>query len=142
MNYFNRMGRIVKPGKVVLVLNGRNAGRKAVIIKSQEEGSGERPYGHALVIGISRYPKKVTKSMGKKKQNKRSKIKPFVKVYNCNHLQPTRYQLDLSVDKELFNKNSIKDPAQKRKALSQVKEKLEEKYKTAKSRWFFQKLRI
>merc|ERR1712115_304568 len=95
-----------------------------------------------LVVGISRYPKKVTKSMGKKKQNKRSKIKPFVKVYNLNHHQPTRYQLDLPVDKELFNKNSIKDPAQKRTALAQVKEKLEEKYKTAKSRWFFQKLRI
>ena len=138
----SRMGRIVKPGKVVLVLNGRNAGRKAVIVKSQEEGTGDRQYGHALVIGISRYPKKITKSMGKKKQNKRSKIKPFVKVYNCNHLQPTRYQLDLPVDKELFNKNSIKDPAQKRKALSQVKTILEEKYKTAKSRWFFQKLRI
>ena len=136
------MGRIIKPGKVVLVLNGRNAGRKAVIIKNQDEGTGDRPYGHALVVGIQRYPKKVTKAMGKKKQSKRSKIKPFVKVYNCNHLMPTRYQLDLPLDKEVFNKNAIKDPGQKKKALRVVKAKLEEKYKTAKSRWFFQKLRI
>lgn len=136
------MGRIIKPNKVVLITNGRNAGKKAVIIKNQDDGTGDRPYGHALVVGISRYPKKVTKSMGKKKQNKRSKIKPFIKVYNANHLMPTRYQLDLPVDKELFNKNAIKDPSQKRKALTVVKTKLEEKYKTAKSRWFFQKLRI
>ena len=136
------MGRIVKPGKVVLVLNGRYAGRKAVIVKNQDEGTGDRPYGHALVVGISRYPKKVTKAMGKKKTNKRSRIKPFVKVYNANHLMPTRYQLDLPVDKDLLNKNAIRDPAQKRKALTAVKSELEKKYKTAKSRWFFQKLRI
>jgi large subunit ribosomal protein L27e len=136
------MGRIIKPGKIVLVLNGRNAGRKAVIISNQDEGAGDRQYGHALVVGIERNPKPITKSMGKKKQNKRNKLKPFVKVYNCNHLMPTRYVLDLPVDKEIFNKNAIKDPAQKRKALAAVKTKLEEKYKTGKTRWFFQKLRI
>lgn len=80
--------------------------------------------------------------MGKKKQNKRSKIKPFVKVFNYNHLMPTRYQLDMALDKDLFNKNAIKDPAQKSKALREVKGKLEEKYKSTKSRWFFQKLRV
>lgn len=136
------MGKIIKPGKVCLVLNGRNAGRKAVIIKNQDDGTGDRPYGHALVVGISRYPKKINKQMGKKKQNKRGKIKPFVKVYNANHLMPTRYQLDLNVDKDIFNKNTIKDPSQKRKALTIVKSNLEEKYKSGKSRWFFQKLRI
>lgn len=132
----------MKPNKVVLVVSGRYAGRKAVIIKNQDDGTGDRPYGHALVVGISRYPKKVTRAMGKKKQNKRSKIKPFVKVFNYNHLMPTRYQLDMALDKDLFNKNAIKDPAQKSKALREVKGKLEEKYKSTKSRWFFQKLRV
>ena len=136
------MGRIIKANKVVLVLNGRHAGRKAVIVKNQDEATGDRPYGHALVVGIERYPKKVTRAMGKKKQNKRNKIKPFVKVYNCNHLMPTRYSVELNVDKELLNKNAIKDPAQKRKAIREVKSKLEEKYKSAKHKWFFQKLRI
>lgn len=46
---------------------------------------------HFPVAGIERYPRKVTKSMGKKKIAKRSKVKPFVKVVNFNHVMPTRY---------------------------------------------------
>lgn len=84
------MGKFIKSGKVVLVLNGRYAGKKALIVKNYDEGSTDKQYGHALVAGISRYPLKVTKRMGKKRSAKRSKIKPFVKVINYNHLMPTR----------------------------------------------------
>ena len=65
---------------VVLVLSGRYAGRKAVIIKPNDEGTSDKPFGHALIAGVDRYPRKVTKRMGKKKIGKRSKIKPFLKV--------------------------------------------------------------
>ena len=85
------MGKFIKSGKVVLVLSGRYAGKKAVIVKNYDDGTTDKPFGHALVAGISRYPLKVTKKMGKKKTAKRSRIKPFVKVYNYNHLMPTRY---------------------------------------------------
>jgi large subunit ribosomal protein L27e len=44
-----------------------------------------------LVAGIDRYPRKVVRAMGKAKMEKRSKIKPFVKVINFNHIMPTRY---------------------------------------------------
>ncbi|GFS03306.1 60S ribosomal protein L27 [Elysia marginata] len=84
------MGKFMKSGKVVLVLGGRFAGRKAVIVKNYDDGTPERPYGHALVAGIDRYPRRVTRSMGKKKLKQRSKVKSFVKVYNFNHLMPTR----------------------------------------------------
>jgi large subunit ribosomal protein L27e len=40
----------------------------------------ERPYPHAIVAGVDRYPRKVTKGMGKKRIEKRSKVKPFIKV--------------------------------------------------------------
>lgn len=43
------------------------------------------------VAGIDRYPRKVVRAMGKAKLEKRSKIKPFVKVINFNHILPTRY---------------------------------------------------
>ena len=89
------MGKFIKSGKVVLVLNGRYAGKKAVIVKNYDDGTSDKPYGHALVAGIARYPLKVTKKMGKKKTAKRSRIKPFVKVYNYNHLMPTRCVLIL-----------------------------------------------
>jgi hypothetical protein len=42
-----------------VVLNGRYAGKKAVIVKNYDEGTSSRPYGHALVCGLSTYPRKV-----------------------------------------------------------------------------------
>lgn len=80
----------LKPGKVVIVLNGRFAGRKAVIVKSFDDGADTRQYGHCLVAGIARYPQRITASMGKKKIARKSKVKPFVKLVNYNHVMPTR----------------------------------------------------
>lgn len=60
-------------------------------LQNIDDGTADRPYSHALVAGIDRYPRKVTATMGKKKVAKRSKIKAFVKVFNYNHLMPTRY---------------------------------------------------
>lgn len=74
------MGKIMKPGKVVLVLGGRYAGRKAIVVKNFDDGTGEKQYAHAVVAGIDRYPRKINKRMGKGKMHKRSKIKPFIKV--------------------------------------------------------------
>lgn len=74
------MRKIMKSGKVVIVLCGRYAGRKAVIVKTFDDGTSDKQFGHALVAGIDRYPRKVTKKMGKAKLKKKSKIKPFLKV--------------------------------------------------------------
>jgi large subunit ribosomal protein L27e len=60
------------------------------LFQNYDEGTSDKPYGHALVAGVDRYPRKVTKRMGKKKIKQRSKIKAFVKVFNFNHLMPTR----------------------------------------------------
>ncbi|MCJ8738986.1 hypothetical protein PDJAM_G00042040 [Pangasius djambal] len=136
------MGKFMKPGKVVMVLAGRYAGRKAVIVKNIDDGTADRPYSHALVSGIDRYPRKVTATMGKKKVAKRSKIKAFVKVFNYNHLMPTRYSVDIPLDKTVVNKDVFRDPALKRKARREAKVKFEERYKTGKNKWFFQKLRF
>merc|ERR1712168_1614435 len=136
------MGKFMKPGKVVLVLNGRFAGRKAVIVRNYDEGQSDRAYGHALVAGIDRYPLKVTKKMGKKKIARRSKVKPFVKVCNFNHLMPTRYSIDVTLEKSVVNKDCFRDPALRMKARKEIKDKLEERYKMGKNKWFFTKLRF
>merc|ERR1711893_259432 len=86
------------------------AGRKAIIVKSYDDGTGDRPYGHALVIGMERYPRPVTKSMSKLKVKRRSKIKPFIKVANYNHMMPTRYSVDINFTKATFNKDALKEP--------------------------------
>lgn len=62
------------------MLSGRHAGKKVVVVKQSDEGTKDRPYPHALVAGIDKYPRKVTKRMGAKKVSRRSKVKPFVKV--------------------------------------------------------------
>merc|ERR1711862_106252 len=103
------MGKFMKQGKVVLVLGGRYAGRKAVIIKPYDEGSA---------------------------------VKPFIRVLNYNHLMPTRHSLDVALNKEAVNKEAFKDPALKRKARHEAKMKFEERYKSGKNKWFFQKLRF
>ena len=131
----------MKSGKIVLVLSGRYAGRKAVIMKTYDEGTSERQYGHALVAGIDRYPRKVTKRMSQEKLKKRSKIKPFLKVLNYNHLMPTRYSVqDVTVDK--VSPKDLKDPMIKKKYRFQTRVKFEEKFKSGKNKWFFQKLRF
>lgn len=81
----------IKPGKVVIVLAGRYAGRKAIVVKTFDDATKEHKFGHALVAGIDRAPLKVTKSMGQKKIIKRSRVKPFIKYINYNHIMPTRY---------------------------------------------------
>merc|ERR1712019_26211 len=139
---FSKMGKIMKQGKVVLVLNGRFAGRKALIVKPHDEGTSDKPFGHALIAGIDRYPKLVTKRMSKKKVKQRSKIKPFLKVVNYNHLMPTRYSVDIGFDKANLNKEVLKDPMKKKKARHLVRTRFEERYKEGKNRWFFSKLRF
>ncbi|CAO2633953.1 60S ribosomal protein L27, partial [Lemmus lemmus] len=123
------VGKFLKPGKVVLVL-------KAIIVKNIDDGTSDCPYSHALVAGIDRYPQKVTAAMGKMKITKRSKIKSFVNVYNYNHLMPTRYSVDIPLDKTVVNKDVFRDPALKQKARREAKIKFEERYKTGKGNGF------
>lgn len=81
----------LKSGKVVIVLNGRYAGHKAVIVRNHDDGTPERPYGHAVIAGVARYPRRVARHMSNRKIAARSRIRAFVKVVNFNHLMPTRY---------------------------------------------------
>lgn len=48
-----------------MILQGRYAGKKAVIVKNYDEGTSSRPYGHALVCGLATYPRKVRTSHGR-----------------------------------------------------------------------------
>jgi large subunit ribosomal protein L27e len=85
--------------------------------------------------------------MSQKKILKRSKIKPFIKVLNFNHLMPTRYTInDLDV-KSSVKPEAVAKPAGKTEALKSVKKVFEERYLTkAKSaggaQYFFKKLRF
>ncbi len=116
---------VIKSGKVVLVLSGRFAGKKAVVVRTFDEGTSEKKFGHALVAGIDRNPRKVTKTMSKAKVTKRSKIKPFIKYINYTHLMPTRYTVDMDLKKMVDESSFAEDPKEVKK---QVKKVFEERY--------------
>jgi large subunit ribosomal protein L27e len=147
----------VKNGKVVVLLNGRFAGRKAIVVKTYDEGRGDRKFGHAIgttrriqilnhriripvaealtwlcvfplsVAGIDRYPRKVTRAMGKNKLKKRSKVKPFVKYVNYNHIMPTRYVADIDL-KKVLDDEVLANPETRVESRKTIKKVFEERY--------------
>ncbi|XP_070673765.1 probable UDP-arabinose 4-epimerase 2 isoform X2 [Malus domestica] len=135
------MVKFLKPNKAVINLQGRYAGRKAVIVRAFDEGTRDRPYGHCLVAGIKKYPSKVIRKDSAKKTAKKSRVKAFVKLVNYQHLMPTRYTLDVDL-KDVVNVESLQTKDKKVTALKEVKKRFEERFKTGKNRWFFTKLRF
>mmetsp|Transcript_23207 Transcript_23207/g.21096 ORF Transcript_23207/g.21096 Transcript_23207/m.21096 type:complete len:143 (-) Transcript_23207:71-499(-) len=140
---------IFKSGRVVVVLAGRYAGRKAIVVKATDDGTKEKKFGHAIIAGIDRYPRKVTKGSSKEKIEKRTKIKPFLKVVNYGHIMPTRYTVDIEL-KKLIDENTFvgENRSNTRKEIKKI---FEEKYKnqTAKNdkkaaglQYFYNKLRF
>lgn len=85
------MVKFLKQGKVVLLTKGKYAGRKAVVVRAVEEPTKARPFPHAVVVGINKTPRPVTKSMSRRRVLSRTRVQPFIKVVNFNHIMPTRY---------------------------------------------------
>ncbi|KAL8989580.1 MAG: hypothetical protein Q9177_001568, partial [Variospora cf. flavescens] len=108
-----------------------------VIIQPLDSGSKSHAFPHALVAGIERYPSQVTRRMSKARQAKRSRVKPFIKIINYNHLMPTRYTLELEGLKNVITNDTFKEVSQREEAKKTVKKSLEERYTTGKNRWFF-----
>lgn len=164
------MVKALKQGKIVIVLQGRFAGRKAVVVKAVEDGGSKSRFPYVIVAGIDRNPKKITRSMSQKKIAKRSKVRPFVRTFNVAHVFPTRYSVDLDVKKltlpapktegeessepvELtVDEDVVADPAKRQNAKKALKKVFEEAYhsqdkrKSGKSiegvKYLYQKLRF
>ena len=134
------MTKFLKPGKVVLVTAGRFAGKKAVIVQNSDNKNKERSYGHSLLAGIKKYPKKVIRGMSKRRIERRSRVGAFLRVYNHKHLFATRYNMDLS--KELRGKISVVDASKKAESKKLVRKVFQARFNSNSNRWFFQKLRF
>lgn len=139
-------------GKVVIVLAGRHAGKKAVVVKTFDDGNSDKRYSHCLIAGIAQNPRKVTRGMSKAKVEKRSKVmKPFIKYVNVRHVFPTRYVVDLDV-KKVVDEADLLDAERKVTCKKELKKLFEDRYlnqkevtsekKAAGSTYFFQKLRF
>merc|ERR1719156_380501 len=72
---------------------------------------------------------KVHKKMSKKKIAKRTKVKPFVKYVNYNHLMPTRYQVPAELGAQSFATDQQMDsPDGRIEAKKNLKKVLQEKF--------------
>ena len=87
------MVKCLKAGKVVVITSGKYAGKKAVIVKVNEEATDKYKYPHAIVVGVESAPRKVTRAMDEKTVNKKTSMKVFTKVINLQHFMPTRLLL-------------------------------------------------
>ena len=135
------MGKFYKPGKVVVVLNGRYAGRKGIIVKSNYESVRDRKYPHCMVVGLSKGPRKPTKKNLSKLQDQIKKLEAskdsserlntlktfgvFIKTYNMTHLLATRYQVkeDFGINKTLEKLDNLEKKVKEDKAAIDAKEK-------------------
>ena len=135
------MVKFYKPGKVVVVLNGRNAGAKGVIVKSNYESVKDRKYPHCLVVGLSKGPRKPTKKNIAKLQAKIKKLEAstdsndrinalksfgvFIKTYNMSHLLATRYTVkeDFGIAKAMEKLEGLAKKVKDDRALVEAKEK-------------------
>lgn len=79
--------------------------------------------------------------MSKKLVDKRSRVKPFIKIANYNHLMPTRYTLELEGLKGVVTQDTFKEVSQREDAKKTIKKALEDRYTSGKNRWFFTPLR-
>lgn len=137
---------------MVIVLAGRYAGKKAVVVKTFDEGNADKRFSHCLIVGVARSPRKVTRSMSKEKVEKRSRcMKPFVKYVNVRHVFPTRYVVDLDLKKAVEGAD-LNKADQKIEVQKNLKKLFEDRYlnqkevtsekKAAGSAYFFQKLKF
>ena len=135
------MGKYYKPGKVVVVLNGKNAGAKGIIVKSNYDSTKERKYPHCLVVGLSKGPRKPTKRNLAKLQDRIKKLEAskdsndklnslksfgiFIKQYNMSHLLATRYTVkeDFGITKTLDKLENLEKKVKEDKAQIEAKEK-------------------
>ena len=125
----------------MVVLNGRNAGSKGIIVKSNYESTKDRKYPHCMVVGLSKGPRKPTKRNIAKLQDRIKKLESakdsqdkintlksfgvFVKYYNMSHLLATRYTVkeDFGIAKSIEKLENMSKKLKEDQAVIEAKEK-------------------
>ena len=105
-----------------------------------DDGDKSHPFGHALVAGVERYPSKFKRRMSKAKSDRRSKVKPFIKTINYNHIMPTRYTFEIETLKGVVTSEVFKEQTLREEAKKSIKKSFEEKYQAGKNKWFFRRM--
>ena len=125
---------IFKQNMVVVLTNGRLAGKKGVVV-------GQLDDQHILVAGVNRVPKKSEDYMPAWEVRKNSKFLTFVKKVNVNHLLATRFKADVGLP-SIDTKAAIADNEAKQSTNGKVNEAMKRAMEDGKSKWLFTALKF
>ena len=71
---------------------------------------------------------KVTARMSQKKIERRTKVKPFVKLVNYNHIMPTRYLVATEIDlKNVVSEDKLANKESRKQMKREVRKLFQEK---------------
>jgi ribosomal protein L14E/L6E/L27E len=124
---------------VVILMKGRHAGCKAVVLKTPPEEK------YIRVAGIDKYPKKVKEGMAEKQKKKAGGMSVFIKKINPMHALITRYKADVGLGK-VDHAGAFDDPVVRKKTLNEVRKIMEDAYtlsvSNGESHFLFRKLKF
>ncbi|ADM11318.1 60S ribosomal protein L14E/L6E/L27E [Encephalitozoon intestinalis ATCC 50506] len=120
------------PNMIVVVTNGKNAGKKAVVIKQLDERC-------VLTACVVRVPKESEDHQPKWIQRRNAKFYIILKKYNISHLIATRYKADLGL--AAIDYNGIEENAETKKVLTdKTKDAMMKTWKEGKAKFLFSSL--
>lgn len=123
---------IFVPNMIVVVTSGKNAGKKAVVVKQLDER-------YVLTACVVRVPKDSEDHQPKWIKRRNSKFYVVLKKYNISHLIATRYKADLglsSIDYSGIEQNT----ETKRVLIDKTKDSMMKAWKENKAKFLFSSL--
>ncbi|CAD25220.1 60S RIBOSOMAL PROTEIN L27 [Encephalitozoon cuniculi GB-M1] len=120
------------PNMIVVVTSGKNAGKKAVVIKQIDER-------YVLTACVVRIPKEPEDHQPKWIKRRNAKFYIILKKYNIAHLIATRYKADLGL--ATIDYSGIEDNAETKKVLTnKTKDAMMKAWKENKAKFLFSSL--
>lgn len=123
--------------EAVLIIKGRHAGKKAVIIDDIASSKGRKV---VTIAGLEKTPTPITEDMTAKQKKGKSTLRAFVKTMNIRHIIATRYTME-----NVFNGLEIRDLSEVSERVEMVQEveaMFKKAYEANPTHWVFKKQRI
>lgn len=125
---------IFKQNMIVVLTNGRLAGKKAVVLKEVDENT-------IVVAGVNRVPTKSETYMPSWQQRKNAKFLTFIKKVNVNHVLATRYKADIGLN-NLDAENVVVDVTSKQAINEKANKIMQSAFEEDKAKWLFTSLKF
>ena len=125
-----------------MLLRGRQAGKKAVVVSSYPNGTDSAPFAHSYVIGLEKVmvPRLVLPGLTVRQIERRMRMSVFLRKLNWRHLMVTRHTLPLQADD--VNIALLEDPRTRLQAKQMAQALMRQRFNAGKDQWFFTKLQV